>query len=366
MAIPVTLNVGTNFDRRLVDGLARLNEKYAGGPRRVTETFGSLSGVNPIGTARPDFRLTGGTLDDLRVYVTDSRAAGIELNYTLNTSVVDPRMLKAHEGEITDFLGALQDVGVRRVIVAHPLVAQVVAALSTLPIELSTILQIRHPRQLDELVTRIGPKRIDKLCLDVFANRNARLLSDLGRAGRRLGIALEALTNEFCVYECPDRNACYDIHALNLSKDETRLFGHYPMGHCIRARITQPIEWLHARFILPQWMGIYADQFGVRSFKVSGRTHPTSYILRVTESYLSGTYTGNLLQLWADVENIGRLEDEYHVPRVCLDTGALDERFLRAYLDAPGMTVEQEQAHVERWYALAHGPTSLDERSGEP
>jgi len=364
--MPVTLNVGTNFDRRLVDGLAHLNEKYAGGPRRVTETFGSLSAVNPIGTARPDFRLTPGSLDELQVYVAHSRAAGIALNYTLNTSVVDPRVLKAHEPEISDFLAALDDAGIARVIVAHPLVAQLIGTASRLPIELSTILQIRHVRQLEELVARVGPGRIDKLCLDVFANRNARLLRDLARTGRRLGVALEALTNEFCVYECPDRNACYDLHALNLSKVETALFGHYPMGNCIRTRITRPIEWLYARFILPQWMELYADRFGIRSFKVSGRTHPTAYILRVADAYMSGTFTGNLLELWADVENIGRLEDEYRAPRVHINTGALPHAFLWAYLDEPGMTYEQEQAHVERHYAIAHGPTSVDERSGEP
>lgn len=344
------LNVGTNFDPALLDGLVQLNER--GGVARVTELFGSLPGVNPIGTARPAFRLRDGTLDTLREHVTTARAHGMTLNYTVNVSVVDPRMLHERDVLIRTFLDDLQDIGVGRVIVAHPLVAQVIAERApALPIELSTIMQIRHPRQLTLLKARCPS--IDKLCLDVYANRNAVLLAELRDASRDLGIKLEALANEFCVYECPDRNACYDLHALDMTPDDVKLFGHYPMGQCIRTRIMDPREWLHARFILPQWMRFYADRYNVATFKVSGRTHPTAYILSVAAAYVAGLFDGNLLTLWADVENIGRAEAAYRAPRVHIDSGMLTEaEFLRPYFERV-MTQTAVNAHIAQWYARA-------------
>lgn len=326
----IGLSVGCNFDRALIDGIARLNAVYAP-ERQVTELFGSVASSNPIGTARPTFRLSSAAFSDALAFVRDAARIGIAFNYTLNASFVDPRVLHERSLEIGEFLQALQNAGVARLIVAHPLVAKIIRTYVDLPIGLSTILQVRHSRQLDEFCRRIT--RIDKLCVDVFANRNPRLLRELAAAAARNGVSLEMLVNEFCIYECPDRNPCYDLHALNLSSEETRLFAHYPMGNCIRQRIRDPREWLRARFLLPEWLPAYADRFGIRTFKVSGRTHPTAYILRVTEAYLSGQYSGNIAELWADVENIGKAEDEYRAPRVVLDAAALGPEFLAAYLD---------------------------------
>jgi len=347
---PMSYKIGCNFDPELLDGLAGLNSKYATKQWRITELYGSLPSVNPIGTARPGFRLRDGDALFLESYVRDALELGMGLNYTINTSSVDPRELKAREAEIGEFLEFLSDIGVVRVTVAHPLVAQLVSALCpSLPVEISTILQLRHPRQLELLKDRCPS--VEKICLDVFANRDREKLTEFYAVGRSLGIALEVIVNEFCIYECPDRNPCYDLHALDLTQDETRLFGHYPMGNCIRERIMSPIEWLWARFILPQWVRTYYEKFGITSFKITGRTHPTAYILRTAEAYMSGSFTGNLLELWADVENIGRLESEYRQPRIVLDMSKIEEApgaFLDFYFGSIPVTYRRETSYLRR------------------
>lgn len=346
------LKVGCNFDPELLDKLAALNAKYPNNRVRVGELYGSLPSVNPIGTARPSFRLQDGDETFLQEYVKKATANNFVINYTLNTSMVDPRELLKHEQEIAKFLQWLQDIGVRRVTIAHPLVAQLVSTHCSLPMELSTILQIRHPRQLETFKKRYP--QIDKLCIDVFANRDKELLESFDAIGQKLKIRMEVIANEFCIFECIDRNQCYDFHALNLTLDETKLFGRYPMGRCIANRITEPIEWLFARFILPQWMHAYYNKFGIDSFKVTGRTHPTSFILKVCEAYITEQYTGNLLELWADVENIGRMEKEYRSPRVNIDCTKLPD-FTKFYFESsPPVTPEREKAYMEAVFRQAY------------
>jgi collagenase-like PrtC family protease len=344
---PVSYKVGCNFDLALIDGLADLNVKYHDKAWQITELYGSLPSVNPIGTARPTFRLKDADEKYLALYVKTAQDCGIGLNYTINVSAVDPRVLKEHETEIKTFLDYLFDIGVARVTVAHPLVGQMVNDLcSRMPIELSTILQIRHPRQLEQLKERCPS--IQKICLDVFMNRDQDKLGAFKDVARHLGITLEMIVNEFCIYECPDRNPCYDLHALNLTKEDVKLFNHYPMGNCIRERMTQPIEWLWARFILPQWVHDYYDKFNIQSFKITGRTHPTSYIMRVTEAYMSGQYDGNLVELWADVENIGKLEQDYHQPRTILNTQKIPANFLAFYFNYLPVTYTREKAYLTK------------------
>lgn len=352
MTKPISLKIGCNFDLALLPGLAALNEQYPDAPWRINELYGSLANVNPIGTARPAFRLQDGDADDLARYASAAKAVGMGINYTLNVSMVDPRELKAKEVEIATFLDFLMQIGIVRVTVAHPLVAKLVNDNSSLPIELSTIMQIRHPRQLRQLKERVPG--IQKLCIDVFANRDTMLLYSLRDEAQQLGISLEAIANEFCVYECPDRNQCYDLHALNLTKDDTKLFGHYPMGNCIRERLINPIEWLYARFILPQWMPAYYSTFDIRSFKITGRTHPTAYILKVADIYMSGEFTGNLLELWADVANIGRLEAEYQAPRTHLDVSKMRSDFLDFYFIPRPFSSKMEAAYLTEVLHACH------------
>lgn len=344
----ISFKVGCNFDLALLDAIAELNLRYGKPDWGIRELYGSLPSVNPIGTARPAFRLQDHDEKYLDQYVTRAKKIGLGMNYTINVSAVDPRELKAHESQIEAFLAFLDTIGVIRVTVAHPLVAQLVQTLCpSMPIELSTILQIRHPRQLEQLKERCPS--IQKLCIDVFMNRDQAKLIELCSVANALGIWLEMIVNEFCIFECADRNQCYDLHALDLAKDETKLYGHYPMGNCIRERIMKPIEWLYARFILPEWTRSYAARFGIQSFKITGRTHPTPYIKRVTEAYLREQYSGNLLELWADVENIGKLESEYRQPRIMLDTTKIPKDFLDFYFASPvPVTYGREHAYLTR------------------
>jgi hypothetical protein len=86
-----------------------------------------------------------------------------------------------------------------------------------------------------------------------------------------------------------------------------------PMDVCRPSRERSPEAWLKAKFILPDWMKSYETETGVKSFKITGRTHPASFIKYVGEMYIRGEAHGNLLALW------GMLEATYADVKPCQD-----------------------------------------------
>ena len=335
--------VGSNWDPALLRGLAELNGKFLG-RAKVTELFGSLSNLNPFGTARPAFRIQERTEEELRAFAAAAKQYGIWLNYTANVSMVDPRVLHGRKKEIRDFLELIEELGFRRITIAHPLVGEIVAAQSSIPIELSTILQVRDIRQLRLLKSRIPT--VDKICIDVFKNRDFAWLDEFLVECEDMGITPELLVNEFCIMDCIDRNSCYDLHSLNMAKEETALFARYPMGRCIRLRYNDPVEWIRSRFMLPQDLPRYQTH-GYNHFKISGRTHPTPYILRTTEAYMQGFFTGNMLDLWGQLENI--INPEAHARRTIIvgKPGLVDD-FLGPWERGELKTDDDEMAYCQR------------------
>lgn len=346
----IKLNVGCNFDPGLLDVLSQLNAEFE--DVQIGELYGSVNGLSPVMSARPAFRLPTVAEGDFRAYALRALAMGMPIAYTINVSYVDQRQLFKEQDALRDFAIFLQDCGVHRAIVAHPLVAEVLEGTG-LRLRLSTILQYRHPRQLEQIKARCPS--VDSICFDVFINRDKTILGEMSAACKELGVEAEVLANEFCIYECPDRNQCYDTHAQDLDRNEVRIFKGYPMGRCIGERIRKPIEWLWARSVLPQHMQFYAERFGIKSFKVTGRTHPTSYIARVARVYMSKHFAGNLLELWADVENIGKEQDQYREPRYTLDAGEFADGLLDFYFGGAQPTAAEEQAFLERKMGVCRG-----------
>lgn len=324
------LMVGNNWDPALLSGILALNEKYANKGICVDDMYGSVVGFNPFGTARPDFRIQKKSMIEINAFIEGALENGIGLSYTVNASFVNTRELSDRKGEIKAFVKLCKSMGLKKMIVAHPLVGEILTEEShgEFEIGLSTILQIRSIDQLKQWNERMN---IYKVCNDVFMNRDFPFLLKIKRYCDSRNIRFELIVNEFCVDDCIDRNQCYDLHCVNKTREDTRLFSAYPMGRCMSYRYANPVEWLKARFILPQHLREYKKVLGIDSFKVTGRTHHTSYILFVIEEYLKQDYQGNLLELWAHLENIGKNEEDYKAPSYDIDVSAFPEKFMDFY-----------------------------------
>lgn len=296
------LNVGFNFDRELPAAIACLNATIPKNDSiQVTEVYGSVPRIG-LGSVRSKSRLRNLSFDETCGILQRLAVIGIGMNYTVNTSAI---------GSLTNLSCLLKLQGysflkqivemklIKRIIVSHPLLMEILSGEMGVPIEISTVTSVETPRQLIDLHKRAPT--IDKICMNLNLNRDFPMLEAFVEVGRELGIEVELLVNEFCTYRCVDRDYCYALQSCQLSR-ETH-FDTYPHGRCIAAR-NDPVEWLKARFILPQWMQIYDNTLGIENFKLTGRTHPTPYIIHMLKIYLSEEFTGNLLDLWAHLENI--------------------------------------------------------------
>ena len=323
------LMVGSNYDPELPDYFKSLNDQYTG--VQVHETYGSIKSMKVFGSARPDFRIKDLDTKSFEDYVKTSVKNGIILNYTENGPLI--RKDEVDEGLVREKLQYLESLGVGRITISHPLAMEIAARNCNIPIEVSTIYRANSEYQIRELKRRAPT--INKICLDVAKNRDFKLLERLKKECDAQEIELELLANEFCISDCADRVQCYNEHAQVNSYEETMKFSNYPMGHCTKLRNKlQEVEWLRARFIIPQSMRWYQENFGINKFKVTGRTHPTPYIKWITETYMKEEFKGNLLGLWADVKNIKRVsigKEDFANPNFSIDAELFTPEFLEVY-----------------------------------
>jgi len=337
--------VGSNYDPVLPSKFKELNEKYS--EVQVHEVYGSIRKIKIFGSARPDFRVPDVSLESFEQSVKDYNEAGILVNYTDNTPIVDKAKIDIEH--VKETLAYLKRIGIGRLTVAHPLSMEIIAEYSDIPVEISTIYRANTPYQLRELKRR-NPN-INKVCLDVALNRNFESLALLKKEGDALGIETELLANEYCITDCADRVQCYNEHAQCKTDKDASKFKRYPMGICTQIRnIGNPVEWTRSRFIAPQSMAYYNEVHGIKKFKVTGRTHPTPYILWIVETYLSQKFEGNLLELWADVKNIARVakgKTSFMDPKYDIDIAGYGTDFIKEYENPEMKDLDFEYAFLE-------------------
>jgi len=320
----IKLMVGTNYDIILLPYFSMLNDKYAQNNVRIAEVYGSIRAFDLFGTARPTYRVPDIPLNDFISQVNMFRQNNIGVNYTDNTPIVVKNEININK--LKRDLVFMSDIGITRITVAHPLAMELISKYSDIPIEVSTIYRANTAYQIRELLRRAP--NINKICLDVAQNRNYELIKKLVKEG----ITIELLANELCITNCADRVQCYNEHAQTATNEDSAMFKRYPIGNCTTLRYNNPVEWTRARFILPQSMEYYG-QYGIDHFKITGRTHPTRYIKWITEQYMKRNFTGNLVELWADVKDISRVsKGKDHLPPMYeIDSGYYEDGFLMAY-----------------------------------
>lgn len=315
------LNLGYNFDVELPTFLAGLNHKYRDSGATISSVYGSDKDHAWL-SARPDFRLPEVPEGELKAHVQALAGAGIEFNYTMNTSYLGSKAdFAPRVNEFLDWSHKLVEMGVKRFIVANPMFIDILSKRAPdldVAIELSTIMHIDTPMQMQAF--KQLDKRVDRVVSNLLYNRDFKKLFTMVRHAHKLGIDYEIMVNEFCAtgsYQsdipvgthCIFRDSCYNCHAENKTVEDAKLLNNYPMGDCMSSRAHDIADWLRSPFIRPEDTHWY-EEMGVGSFKVTGRTAKTPYILHIAEAYLSRQFGGNMLQLWKPLETIYSDKDE--------------------------------------------------------
>ena len=296
------LMVGNLWTEEYLDRCIEINKTNP--KARIAEMYGSLKTKhNPVGSARPDSRIPEVSLEFFEEYIQKANANGIDINYTINSTCVGNLIeLGAREAQIAYFLQDLEKLGVKRVTVAHPIIAKLVAKHSDLAVEISTIMHVETMSQLDKFLWMCPT--VDKICMNIYKNRDFNFLKEFKREADKQDIIVELMANEFCTIggaPCLGlyRMSCYMVHSHG--GNDSLEFDGYPIkgpDGCITSRIQSPASYLKARFILPQWYDLYKKETGIEHFKITGRTHTYDQIMPAVEAYTSGHFKGNLLDLW--------------------------------------------------------------------
>lgn len=298
------LSVGCTWDRRLLDMIAELNEQHAKSGIQVTELYGSLKSHDTgVPSARPDFRLPQIDINEFRKYVLQARSLDIDVNYTCNATMhCSVEELFSKRQLFADFFKFLEDAGVARLTIANPLLIEIANASCKLPLDISTIL---HPNIIAQIPI-YASWRADRVCLDIYRNRDISFLRDYNQTATTHGVAPVLIVNEFCMFggaPCLGllRQACYEHSSMG--GNEFQRFANWPFSRCHTARMNSLYSWLQARFILPQHLATYTRLTGIRHFKITGRTFTTAHVLRLVSYYLSKEFDGPLPLLWVDPGN---------------------------------------------------------------
>jgi len=329
--------LGCNFDKKLIEGIDKLNQKYE--DSIINEVYGSDKD-HAFLTARPEFRLKEISMANLKAYVKKCNKYNIEFSYALNSIFPgDKRQITEHGRFIHRFIKFLEDIGVKRLIISNPIMADIARGASkTINIEVSTIAHIDAITQIKYWKEKYN---IDKVCGNLMKNRNMTFLYRENKYCVDNNIKLDLIVNEFCgvgsdnyATHCIYRDSCYIFHSTNQFKQDAELLEGYPMNYCISSRKIDPACWLKLRWILPQNVDDYWNILHINNFKITGRTGSTEYLLKIANAYMKKEWKDNLLSLWKPLETIRTEESELKFKQpFYIDSGKLNDFIMKWFND---------------------------------
>lgn len=157
---------------------------------------------------------------------------------------------------------------------------------------------------------------------DRTMNRDLAGLTRLAAAVRRHFpcLRIRLLANEGCLYRCPFRRAHAGHIALSrfLPEASTTFRTNNTLG-CSDYYFHSPESLLKSPFIRPEDVSLYNDVGD--GIKLCGRTREPTIVRRILESYFSGKYEGNLLEIMDSMEPLADV--------MKLDNGRLPADFAR-------------------------------------
>ena len=278
------LVLASNFDDALPGRVADLP---------VADFFGGYP-VSLTGAGRPPYILPPVDREGFRRHLEAVHRTGRSFYATLNSN--DLGLKEYRPGYLAAFdreLGALLDLGVDGVVVALPaLVEAVHRAHPDVPISVSSFARIRSVAQAEPFLA-LGA---DTVILEE-GNRDFRLIDGLVRAGARV----EVLVNQTCLHDCPFRAHHLSTSSLCSQPGAEPLWFEFPILQCGLALLQEPRQLIASIWVRPEDLAVY-EEAGVHRFKISGRNHPTDWLVRAAAAYAARSYRGNLADLLSLVQ----------------------------------------------------------------
>jgi collagenase-like PrtC family protease len=281
---PARFTLGFNFDPELARGVLDLNRNATAGV--IDEVFAALPDC-PLASARPTAKIPRVEWGEFARLVRDLDRGGVGFNYLMNTR---QRLGRTTREAADAYVRRLRKVGVARFTAGSAEICRMLKSLDpSLHVTISITRGIRNLKRLRE-AEEAGA---DAVYLDgVFVNRDFPLLREL-RAASSIEVRLYA--NMSCVAGCPVVEQHYGIFAGPQDATTARRSDAYFAG-CSVIKLRSAVEWVQMPWIRPEDIPGYRDE-GIGMFKLADRLAPTPVLLRIAETYLSGSSPPDLFEL---------------------------------------------------------------------
>jgi len=278
------LAVPTNWDMSLIEPLSKIDT--------VESVYGGMPFFLGSG-GRPTSSLVTVSPEYVEEYVRLLHSKGLKFSYALNASCLGNMEWEIEfNRKLFDHFHWLSSIGVDTVIVTIPHILELIKNyFPNFKVKVSSVARVTTvPRA--KLFEKMGA---DAITFEFDINRDFKALRAIRDA---VDCDLEILLNNCCLYECPwQMHHANSTSHSNQSDNPGNAF--YVDSHIIRCGIEKYSDLsqiIKSRWIRPEDLIIY-ENMGYDSFKISGRTMSTSWILRTINAYSSRNHDGNLLEI---------------------------------------------------------------------
>lgn len=351
----LTFDVGTNFDKKLLEVIAQNNKNG-----QFASVFGKLK-TDFLGGGRSSAFLPEISMDELKEYIDLCHKNKLIFNYLINAMCMENKELeKESHFKIVEFLKQLESIGVDAITVASPYLCELIK--TQFPNFKVTVGLYAYAFDLNHIKRWID-LGADEITLAHHNNRDFKTLKSMLMYTKGKNVTLRLIANNLCLHMCPysimhgtvqGHFSCSDSHARGDID--------YCLMKCLDNKITDMANLISSDWIRPEDLVYYerlceeTDNYDL-SIKLVERTKSTAFLTRVIEAYATRKYDGNLLDilLWPKSDdmavktdntstNLQEMEARYNMeqmmsygkifnlPDIYIDNTKLDG-FLKKFVD---------------------------------
>jgi collagenase-like PrtC family protease len=285
-AFIMKMAVACNWDRALIDGLARYKE--------VDSVYAKL-GTDTTGGGRSAFVIPKLTRKKAEEYIKYTQSKGIKFNYLYNGACLGA-MEFSREGRnklLWELDWAVNRAGVYGITVATNYLFKLVRKkYPKLKVGIGIFMRMSEPDRF-KYFEDLGASWI---VVAFNANRDFKLLEKLRKIIKHAELHL--FLNNICLYLCPHMMYHPNVltHSSQSHNPSCRVCVDYHTWTCNKIKLDTPQELLKSRWIRPEDVKIYEDM-GYEYFKLTDRSRATPWLLRAVDAYVNRRYDGNLMDI---------------------------------------------------------------------
>ncbi|MDD5192141.1 MAG: U32 family peptidase [Candidatus Nanoarchaeia archaeon] len=283
-------DLATNFDNKLIEKVA---------PFGIVKCLYGMLSEHIIGGGRPSFTIPNISQKQLKGHIKTAHEHGIKFNYLFNALCSDNREFSGKTNlQIRDFIKHIQDTGADIVTVGSPFMLKL--AKNTAP-DLEISVSVYNDIDSLERIRAWEELGADELTLHYGFNRNFKKLE---QALKSTDLNLRLIANNTCLHDCIYRtnHANALAHSSQSNHESGGFFLDFYSLNCGKEKFESSGKFIAADWIRPEDVHYYeelCDKIGKTNLtlKLTERSRPTDWLVRVVKAYAEKSYDGNLFDI---------------------------------------------------------------------